>query len=314
MKALNCKPILFFLALVISGSSLFAKEVKKNLHKEFQTSKSSTLIMDVKFSELFVESWDKNLVSFDVEITVEHNDESKAAKMLDMIDVVMVQNGNEISFETEFNAKFSKKDWGKSKRFKVKITAKVPADIKFELDNTFGSTSITELTGEVHLENSFGSLVVDRLSGNDISVELTNGDVKIQELADASVEVSYGSLRIEKAANLDLEVNFGDSFIGEVNNLSAEVNMGELTVNKVAASFKTLDVECNQGSVDIGIDRKAGFELTASMRMGSIDYPELDNLEKSGNSMNRTVTGTHGNGNSSVDLEGNMGNIKIRLK
>lgn len=314
MKALNYKAIIFLLVIAISGSSLFAKEVKKTLHKEFQTNKLSELTIEVKFSTLHVESWGQNQVRFDVEITVENDDESKATKMLDMIDVVMVQNGNHISLETELSEKFSKTSWGKSKRFNIEITAKVPADIHFNLESTFGSATITELTGEVNIESSFGSIVADRLLGDEINIELNNGSITVQELTDAFIEANYGSVRIEKANNLDLEINMGDCFIGEVINLSAESNTGELTVANVNASFKSIKVESNMGSTTIKIDKNIGFNLTASMTMGSMNIPELDNQKETGNSMNRKITGTHGNGNASIVLEGNMGSMKLILK
>lgn len=314
MKALNCKSGLILLALLIAGSSLFAQKAEKDLHKEFKTNKSSTLSMELKFCDFNAETWDKNQAVFDVLITVEHNDKAKAEKILDMIKVVIDQDGNDISVEVKMDKKFSNTKWGKSKKIKIKIDAKIPADINFELDNNFGSVTITELTGKISIENNFGSLVIDRLLGKEIYLELNYGSARFTELANASVELNFGSLDVQTASNLGLELNRGSCNIGSLVNLDAEINMGSLEISKVAATFKLIEIENNMGSVEVGIDRDAGFLFTGEMQMGSLDYPKLDNLVKSKNRMNLSVRGTYGDGRSVINVEGNMGSIEIKLK
>ena len=86
---------------MFGATSLFAKEIKKTLSKEFKTNSSTVISMETKFSELTVETWNKNVASFDVTIVVEHNDEEKAQKMLDLFTVEFDQDGNEITVETK---------------------------------------------------------------------------------------------------------------------------------------------------------------------------------------------------------------------
>lgn len=314
MKALNCKSGLILLALIIAGSSLFAQKAEKDLHKEFKTNKSSTLSMDLNFCYFNAETWNKNQAVFDVLITVEHNDKAKAKKILDMIKVVIDQDGNDISVDVKMDKKFSNTNWGKSEKFKIQIDAKIPADINFELENNFGSVTVTELTGVVSIENNFGSLMIDRLLGKEIDLELNYGSARFTELGNASIELNFGSLDVKTATNLDLESNNGVCKIGTINNLDAEVNMGSLEINKVAATFELITIENNMGSVEVGIDSKAGFQFSGKMQMGSLDYPKLDNLVTSKSKMNLTVKGTYGDGASVIDVESNMGSIEIKLK
>jgi len=314
MKASNFKSGFILLIMLIAVSSLFAQEAKKDFHKEFKTNKSSVLSMDLKFCDFNAETWNKNQAVFDVLITVEHNDKAKAKKILDMIKVIIDQDGNDISVDVNIDKKLSNTHWGKSKKIKIKIDAKIPAGINFELENNFGSTTITELTGIVSIENNYGSLVIDRLLGEKIDLELNYGEARFTELADASMELNYGDLEIQTAANLNLEANYGSYHIETLNNLDAEINMGKLKVDKVAATFNRIDIENNMGSVEVGIDRNAGFQFTGKMQMGSLDYPKLDNLIKSKSNMSLSVKGTYGDVHSVVDVEGNMGSIKIKLR
>ena len=108
MKALNFKPVIFVLAALLGAGSLQAQEVKKTLKEEFKTNKSTVLDMDIKFSELTVETWDKDQAVFDVTIIAESSDESLAKKNLDMMDVTMTKDGNTIKIVTEIDDKFGK--------------------------------------------------------------------------------------------------------------------------------------------------------------------------------------------------------------
>ncbi|MCK5821178.1 MAG: DUF4097 family beta strand repeat protein [Bacteroidales bacterium] len=314
MKALNCKISLTLLAVIIAGSSLFAQKVEKDLHKEFKTNKASVLTMDLKFCEFSAETWDKNQAVFDVLISVENKNEAKAQKMLDMIKVVIDQSGNEIRIETIIDKKFSKSNWGKSIKFKIKIDAKFPANINFDLENNFGSIFVSELSGIISIENNFGSLNIDRALGKEIELKLNHGSARFAKLGNASVELNFGDLKIKHASNLELELNSGECTIGTIENLSAVINMGNLEVDKVAATFNLVEIETNMSDVEIGIDHNAGFIFSGNMQMGNLEYPKLENLVNSKTNMNSSVKGTYGNGQSIINIEGSMGNFKMKLK
>lgn len=314
MKALNCKPVIFLVTLLFLGSGLYAKEVKKNFQKEFKTNQSSSINLDLKFTDLQVTTWNQDQAVFDVTLVAEHEDEASANKILDMLRVEFNQSGNEIVVITRFDDKLSKGEWGKSKKFKVIIDAKIPAGIHFILDNSLGSASISELSGEVSIDNNFGSLVIDRLTGNEIELELNYGEVRISKLANAQVELNYGSLEVKDAGDLELESNFASCKLGAVNNLSAEVNMGDLEVDLVRKGFKLVEIENSKASVVLGIDKEAGFKLDASMVMGDLECPPLNDQVKSKKNMGQKITGSHGNGNAAISLKGSMGSIEVQLK
>ena len=313
MKALLCKTttLLLFLSLIAGGSQ--AKEVKKTLKKEFKTSGSTVLNIETKFSELTIDTGNQNTASFDVTIVAEHSNEEKAAKILELMTVEFEQNCNEISVSTEIDDKFKKMDWGETKKIKFIIQARIPADLTLSLDNNFGSVVISELTGQVKLENNYGSVGAKALSGK-TELELNYGDAKIGKLGPASIEVNYGELTVEEADDLEVEVNFGDCTIKQSRNVSAEVNMGDLKIQKVLASFTELSLENSTGSIEVGIDRNAGFVIDAEMSMGSINVPDLDKIESRKSGMSQRISGTYGNGKSKISAEGSMGSIEITLR
>lgn len=314
MKALLCKTSLLLSAILLAGQLSQAEELKKNVKKEFQTNSSTVLSIDTKFTDLKVTSWDQQKAAFDITIVAEHNDPEKAARMLDLMSVRLEQNGNQIIVVTEIDDKFQKIDWGKTKKMNFMINAQIPASIDLELENNFGSVKISELSGAVSIENNYGSLAIESLSGTETELELNYGDVRLGRVSEASIELNYGNLTIQQADKLDIEVNYGDCDIQEAGDVVAEVNMGDLKIEKVRAGFDLLDLESSTGSIDVGIDKSAGFTLNADMNMGSISTPELDKKEDRKSGMGQSVKGSYGSGKSVIRATGNMGSIRITLR
>ncbi|MCD6347148.1 MAG: DUF4097 family beta strand repeat protein [Bacteroidales bacterium] len=315
MKALNCKLSLVLVASIFLVCNLQAKEVKKELHKEFSTKPSSVINFDTKFGELVVENWSKDQVVVDVIITADHVDEVKAQKLLDLITVKFETDGNTISVTTKLDNKISKGNFGKKKKFKIFITAKVPTGIEFNLNNNFGSASIQELSGPVNLESNYGKLEVESLLGDETNIEVNYGDLQVGRVTNGSIEINYGKAYIQAAKTIDAEINAGNLRLGTAMELDAEVNMGELIVDKMDPSFKSINIESNMSNIELGIDSDCGFTISAETNMGNIEIPsEMTNLISKKNHKNSSVKGAYGNGQSQITLEGSMGNIEIKLK
>ncbi len=315
MKALNYKIKILLTFFILAGTGLYAQEIKKELHEEFNTNKSSVLIIDSKFCDLTINNWDKDQAVFDVIIKVEHSDEAKAKKILDNINVKFEQDGNDLHVETILNDNLSKIDIGNKKKFSIIIVANVPSYINLDLETKFGNTKIGEFSGDLELDMSFGSMEIEQLIGSDISVQVNYGDLSVGNIADADIEMNFGTMHIHEAGNLDVELNQGELIIGTVNNLSAEVNMGSCEVEVISPSFETIEIEVNAGTVVLGIDKNAGFSIEAEMKMGDLNIPkEFGSMVKSSHGLNTSLEGKYGNGKSKISLEGNLGNIELKLK
>jgi len=71
------------------------------------------------------------------------------------------------------------------------------------------------------------------------------------------------------------------------------------------------------GDLTLGIDPKAGYQLTAEVNMGSIKYPESLKVAKK-KDVNRPgvtgdqVSGIFGDGTSTIVIETNMGSVRIK--
>ena len=110
MKAPKFKSALILIIvqlLVLTSAFAAGEEFSKNLHKDYDADANTLLVIQNKFGDVDVNNWDKNKISIDVIITVDHKNEEKAKELIDLIDVKFSQNGNTIEAITEIDEKFN---------------------------------------------------------------------------------------------------------------------------------------------------------------------------------------------------------------
>ncbi|MFO7617518.1 MAG: hypothetical protein R6V75_09725 [Bacteroidales bacterium] len=336
------KPIAALVLLAATIAGVKAQTATKEIRKEFNTTSASVLVIDNQFGKLTVEPWDQNKVVIEVKIETKASDKAKADKLLERIQVDISESGSKILAKTRIEDKTVTRDGDKneSRSFSIDYLVKAPKSIKAELSNQFGDVSLGTLTGPVDLSVQFGSLNAVGLLGAETNIELQFvGKATIGELANASLEVQYSSpLKITKAGKLSIEAQFSTLEIGSVEvleietanskvviemlmqSLSFEGSMGSLDVKSVDAGFRSIEAEQNMGEITLRIDPKAGYTLNAVSAMGSINVPDGFKADPGAKSKDREipgvsakkVTGTYGSGSSKINLEVNMGSIRIQ--
>ncbi|TSA38651.1 MAG: hypothetical protein D4R64_02425 [Porphyromonadaceae bacterium] len=338
MKTLYCKSALLLVLMLAAGISLGAQSLKKDFHKEFSTTSTSELLIDNQFGNITVTDWDQNKVVIDVNIEVTGSDQSKAQKLMDKINIDFKEEGSRIIAKTKLgeagnlNLKFK----GDKQSFRIDYTIKCPKNIQLNLDNQFGDVIISSLTGSFNADLQFGSLNAMSLTGPETKIDMQFGKVTIGTMKDAKIDIQHCELlKISECGNLTVDAQFTQIEIGSVGSLKADLNNSEVTVDvltdmlkmdmnmgnvkigNVSAEFKSIVVDQNMGDLTIGIDPKAGYTLTAEVNMGSIKVPEGLKLYKEkepklpGISAEK-VSGTFGNGNSTITIDSNMGSVKIK--
>jgi hypothetical protein len=334
MKQHYFKQGLALILLTSVTAMLNAQTLKKDFHKEYQAGASTELTIENQFGTITVQEWDQNKIVIDVNVEVTADKQDISQKLLDLIDVKFKEEGNKILAHTDMESKGSID--GKNTKFNINYTVKCPKDLNLKIDHQFGDVSLGSLTGPVEVSLQFGSLSAVSLTGTETTIEVQFGKATINELKNASVEVQHCEMvKISTCSKLDLEAQFSevsigtvDDFDGELNNgqciieklggsLTAESNMGSLTVKDVAATFSSIEIEQNMGEVELSIDPKAGYKLSAEAEMGDIKVPSGFKADKQQEEhipglKSSKVNGTYGDGKSSIEVNVNMGSIKIK--
>ncbi len=339
MKTLYFKSTLLLELMLAACVSLGAQTLKKDFHKESSTTSSSELKIDNQFGNITVTDWDQNKVVIDVNVEVTAADESKAQKMLDKINVEFKEEGSLISAKTKMGEDGKsnlKNEKGNKQSFRIDYTVKCPKSIKLSLDNQFGDMIIGSLTGSFSADLQFGSLNAVSLTGQETKIDAQFGIVTIGTMKDGKFDIQHcEAMKISEGGNLVVDAQFTKIEIGTLTSLKADLNhsevdmealtdmlkldanFGNTKIGNVSAGFKSIDVEQNMGDLTIGIDPKAGYTLTAEVNMGSLKVPDGMKLYKEKESdipgiTAEKVSGTFGNGSSTIRIDCNMGSVRIK--
>jgi hypothetical protein len=274
----------FLVTILLSASfALFAKEITREHRHEFAVKPTTTFIINSRYGNVVIESWDRNQIVIDVKITVEMSDQRRAEEALSYIEVWFSENSDTdvISATTHFNSKFNS-IWnargGRGNNISVNYNIKMPVATALTLTNNYGNTIINELSGLVNLNVRYGNLTVGKLTrGNERpwnNITLGYGNGKIEEAGWLTLNTSYvGNLELSKSTAVLLEskyskINFGDvsSIVGEsrydaikINNIRNLELDSRYTNTNIATLTNILKLGSGYGSLTVD-NIPAGFE------------------------------------------------------
>ena len=299
MKAPKFKSTLLLIIvqlLVITSAFAVGEEFSKNLHKDYDADANTLLIIQNKFGDVDINNWDKNKISIDVIITVDHKNEEKAKELIDLIEVNFSQTGNTIEAITELDDKFSK--WNTfsfgddSKEFSIDYKVNIPKDIKLDLSNRYGSVFINEIAGHSKISVKYGNLKVNKILRENTKplseVYLAYSKGTIDECVWLNVTLKYSKLEIEKSKAIIAITKYSKLFVDKASSIVCESKYDEYRIGSVSNFVTTsayTDFEFNEITKKLDFDNRYGNL--------NVDYvPE--GFEK-------------------IDIENEYGNIDIRI-
>ncbi len=273
----NYLAILVALIAIITSVSfeVQANKLNKTFQKEFSADKGTLLRIDNRFGQVSIENWDKNSISIEVEVNVEHSSKDKAERMLAAINITLDQKGNEVIGLTEIDEKVLKSatnfNFGSSsKEIRIDYKVKMPKHIDANLKNKFGDIFIAELTGHTTIELKYGNLKANRIvygSSNPLSMlTLGYGNASIEEVDWMRFDVKYSNVDVTKgkalvilskyskisvddASSIVVDSKYDTYTIGTISNI---VGDSGYTTYRISKLEKKLDVTTKYGDVKVG--------------------------------------------------------------
>jgi hypothetical protein len=339
MKTRYFKQSMLVALLFAASLTLGAQTLREEDQKEFSASSSTELSIDNQFGNITVVDWDQSKVSVKYIVEVTNSDEAKAKKLMDRIKVEFKEEGNRIIVKTNLGEQGNlnlHNNKGEKQSFRIDYFVNCPKNIKLSLNNQFGDMIISTLTGSFSADLQFGSFNAVSLTGPETKIDMQFGDLTIGTMKDGKIDIQHSdALKITECGNLTVDAQFTEIEIGTVNsikadlnscklsidnlneNLKVDANMGNVKIENVAAGFKSIIAEQNMGDLTLGIDPKAGYTLKADVNMGSIKVPQALKITKEKEHdipgvTAEKISGTFGNGSSTVTINCNMGSVKIR--
>ena len=257
-KSIYKSGVILTAAIILLSATLQAQEVNREFHREFVATPGTTLDLNNRYGNVTIQSWDQDRVIIDVKVTIEMQDEEKAQKLLDYIDIQFSEGQNLISAKTVIDEKFNFSGWGnRSKKFSIVYTVKMPAYANLTLANRYGNTDIDAIDGQVDLDVKYGNLVAGKLTrGNEkpmSTVRIAYGKATIGETGWLDIYARYSPVvKVEKGQALLLDSKYSKIQIGEASSLVGISKYDKVSIENI----NNLVLETGYDDVNIGVLRK----------------------------------------------------------
>ncbi|HQH40941.1 MAG TPA: hypothetical protein PLC81_03195 [Bacteroidales bacterium] len=199
------------------------------------------------------------------------------------------------------------------KKFSIDYIINMPEAMQLTLLNKYGDVAINELSGLVDVNVKYGNLRANRLKRTDnkplSQITLGYGNATIDECQWLKIDMKYSKMSIEKAKALvviskysKLMLTEGSSLVSDAkydtyeigtlvnfagtgaytnyrfdkiaNKIDLNLRYSDCRVDFVPASFESIEIDNSYGSIRLGIEEGASYQLDGNARFSKILYPE----------------------------------------
>lgn len=308
-KILKSTQLLAFLSILMILPALsFAKgDFSKPIKKEIAVKKGVILDINSEFTDIKAFNWNKDIISIEVTITVDANNESKAQSKFDNVLVDISGSSSKVTLETGLQSSF----FGRNNNNNIEIEAIIyyPSYIQLELNNEFGNSIFEDIDGITNIDISYGNFTAKNLNNSNLQLEAEFGQIEVDKFQSGKAKVSYGGFtcntvgaiklnsefstnEIENVDHLELSSGYDKNFIGQVNiafvetefsnlridqlkkHLELETAYGSFTLKEISANFDLVDINAEFTGVDLVFPENSSFAFKADIEMGNLNYPK----------------------------------------
>jgi hypothetical protein len=289
------------LSLVEKANTSGNREVKK----EFNVKPGGKLTIDLKTGgSIKIEGWDKDIVSADVLIKKENENNP--------VEVEFSQNGDEIEILSDY-----REHTGHNQNSSTELKLKVPVKFNVNFSTMGGGITVESLEGNVDGKTMGGAISFSEMKGY-LDVQTMGGGITLRNSdVDGKVQTMGGSIDLANV-NGDVDIStMGGAIMqtnvhGKKDGVGKEVHVstmgGPINVDEApnGANVKTMG-----GNISIN---KAGNYVVAETMGGDIEIKALDGgatASTQGGDIDVTMIGNPAEGKRDVSLKSNGGDITL---
>ncbi|MBS1599835.1 MAG: hypothetical protein JST75_16535 [Bacteroidetes bacterium] len=308
------------LALLLLPAFSFADDdidKKRTISKSYTVTSSDKLSIENSFGNVVVATWDKNEIKVDIEIGVRASSDQKAQEMMDEIEVRDSRNGNTIAFKTDIgdinergnNRKRNRNedhpnrdgDNDGERKFYIDYKVYMPAVNPLNIENSFGKTTVPDLTGEVNLTSKFGSLTTGKLDNVD-EIDVEFGTASLGPVHNGEITFKFNGK--SHIASVSGNVKIKSEFSGNVQ-FDVDNNIEELSIYE---SYSTIKMQVTKAlSANFDVHTSFGsFHNNTDFRIS-----EQKEDDDNGPRFDHDYSGKAGDGKARIKIKSSFGNVRV---
>jgi len=287
----------------------------KRIFRHYTVQPADALIINNKFGQVHINTWDKNEVTIDIKVTAKSRSEDKSQEILDHVsfDEQSKEPGrHDISITTVIAEKYT---ICCNDDVKIDYTISAPRKNAIDIKNKFGDVFVSDFEGKMQMDEQFGALTTQKITGGDKQIKVSFGSADIGYIESGDLDISFSKLTIEDARDITVSNKYGKSIINSVHNLDIKQRYGDLNIGTVSrlegsAEYSGVNIEkvskscdmtlkycgkanfasigagvdlfslrASYGSVHCNIDEGADLTIDAAATYGSVKYEGGGSLE-----------------------------------
>jgi len=282
---------------VMAGGDKWTQR-SRTLEETVAISNTATVEITNKYGRIQIDTWDKDSLSIEVNITAQARNFDKVSRIMDRISIDMNTSSEDFMiFRTEIgNGKrgsgilsFLQDLWDNTsdltnsllntQNVTVDYMVYLPESVKLTLENKFGDVLLPTVKGALRTDIEHGDLRAKEIwDARDISAKY--GKLDIKHLRQGNLSLSFVDVVIESADNLQIESRSCNINLEEVKNIELDAHYDDLYIGSaesISGSQVSTDLRVRNLSESIDITSKYG-----SVNVSHVE-PKVKNVSLNGN-------------------------------
>lgn len=232
---------LLFLLILLINTGVISAQVKvqvitKKIEKSFTYRNGYEVNVEGEKAEVIVESWDKDEIKVQLELTAQHPDKAVAEKELESIKYLADKVKNKIYLRNYLAKKEGEPE--PQSQLSAKYTIYVPEKCPVYLKNYFGTINVSNLFNSVKINSQFSKIALDNLQGfmdittrfgdliganldGDLTLNARRSDVTLKNIkGNYDLTTQYGIVKLwanKDLLSLNINADKSDVFLYNVN-------------------------------------------------------------------------------------------------
>lgn len=345
---MRTQTVKFIAVLLLTGIALSASaDFEKKIHKSWGINSVQAFSIDNKFGDInFISNRDDS-VTIDVAISIDKYTDKKAEYYADQIEFRFYLKDGVLHAKTDFTD-----DFKINTDFSITYTVNIPTNRDLKVENKYGNVKLGNLDANGDFEIQYGNIQgMNLIAPGDqmIQLELKYGNANFDNINRLNAEVGYSKLSTGDIDKAEMETKYSVLKIGEVGSMIAESKyddftlssvdkleveskftqwdidvltgsfaieneFGGITVRDVQPSFQTIDIENSYGSIRLGVDDAASYQLKSECNYCKTKHPEanvIKHIEDGNREYVEAVVGNSSN-SSKIIIESKYGNVTLK--
>lgn len=245
-----CKKLLCLALVLVIGQTVTAQEkVSKKVTKTYAITNAGELHLENKYGNININGWDKDEVSVEITITVNHRKKENAEDLLKRITPIVRESDDFVSLKYQIAEKSSgwfarlidetnPFDFNKS-NLQIDFIVYMPTKTELKVTNTFGDVIIEGWSGKLKALVEHGDIwVSENLNKADITMRY--GKLRAQNISYGSIDIKNGELDMGNSKSLRINSIGTDITLDIIASLEIYSNKDDVTLEEVSTMFGTL--------------------------------------------------------------------------